>query len=237
MILTLITVGKTLEAYSKGKTTNALKSLMDLAPQTACLVRDGQQVTVPIGRSTDRRHLPGAPGREHPGRRRCAGRRIQRERSRPDRREHAGGQGRGRHGQRRHHQPERRADLPRHPRGPGHDAVPGLSAWCRTPPPPKPRWPARPTGSQGSLCRPSSAIAAVTLVIWLLLGFPVHVCARARHQRAGHQLPVRAWPGDAGGDHGRLRRGRQAGHPVQDPPPAWRRPATPAPSCWTRPAP
>ena len=48
MILTLITVGKTLEAYSKGKTTNALKSLMDLAPQTACLVRDGQQVTVPI---------------------------------------------------------------------------------------------------------------------------------------------------------------------------------------------
>ena len=48
MILTLITVGKTLEAYSKGKTTNALKSLMDLAPQTACLVRGGQQVTVPI---------------------------------------------------------------------------------------------------------------------------------------------------------------------------------------------
>ena len=48
MILTLITVGKMLEAYSKGKTTNALKSLMDLAPQTACLVRDGAQVTVPV---------------------------------------------------------------------------------------------------------------------------------------------------------------------------------------------
>ena len=48
MILTLITVGKTLEAYSKGKTTDALKSLMKLAPQTATLLRDGAEVTVPI---------------------------------------------------------------------------------------------------------------------------------------------------------------------------------------------
>lgn len=48
MILTLITVGKTLEAHSKGKTTNALRSLMKLAPQTATLLRDGGEVTVPI---------------------------------------------------------------------------------------------------------------------------------------------------------------------------------------------
>ncbi len=48
MILTLITVGKLLEARSKGKTTNALKSLMKLAPQTARVERDGQEVTVPI---------------------------------------------------------------------------------------------------------------------------------------------------------------------------------------------
>ena len=48
MILTLITVGKMLEARSKGKTTNALKSLMRLAPKTARLLRDGQEVTVPI---------------------------------------------------------------------------------------------------------------------------------------------------------------------------------------------
>ena len=48
MILTLITVGKTLEAYSKGKTTDALKSLMKLTPQTACVLRDGEQVTVPV---------------------------------------------------------------------------------------------------------------------------------------------------------------------------------------------
>ena len=47
-ILTLITVGKMLEARSKGKTTNALKSLMRLAPKTARLLRDGQEVTVPV---------------------------------------------------------------------------------------------------------------------------------------------------------------------------------------------
>ena len=49
MILTLITVGKMLEAHSKGKTTDALKGLMKLAPKTAVLVRDGAEVEVPIG--------------------------------------------------------------------------------------------------------------------------------------------------------------------------------------------
>ena len=48
MILTLITVGKMLEARSKGKTTDALKSLMKLAPKTAALVRNGAEVTVAI---------------------------------------------------------------------------------------------------------------------------------------------------------------------------------------------
>ena len=48
MILSLITVGKMLEARSKGKTTDALKGLMNLAPKTATLFRDGQEVTVPI---------------------------------------------------------------------------------------------------------------------------------------------------------------------------------------------
>ncbi len=48
MILTLITVGKTLEAYSKGKTTDALKSLMKLAPKKANVIRDDKEVTVDI---------------------------------------------------------------------------------------------------------------------------------------------------------------------------------------------
>ncbi len=48
MILTLITLGKLLEAYSKGRTTSALKSLMKLAPKTAVLIKDGAEVTVPV---------------------------------------------------------------------------------------------------------------------------------------------------------------------------------------------
>ena len=48
MILTLITVGKMLEARSKGKTTDALKGLMKLAPKTAVLIKDGSEVEVPI---------------------------------------------------------------------------------------------------------------------------------------------------------------------------------------------
>ena len=46
MILTLITVGKMLEAYSKGKTTNAIKSLMDLAPKTAHILRENEEITI-----------------------------------------------------------------------------------------------------------------------------------------------------------------------------------------------
>ena len=48
MILTLITVGKTLEARSKGKTTDALKSLMKLSPKTANVLRDGEEINVPV---------------------------------------------------------------------------------------------------------------------------------------------------------------------------------------------
>ena len=48
MILTLITVGKMLEARSKGRTTDALKSLMKLAPKTAVVLRNGQESTIPI---------------------------------------------------------------------------------------------------------------------------------------------------------------------------------------------
>ncbi len=48
MILTLITVGKMLEARSKGKTTDALKNLLKLAPKTACIIKDGKEETVSI---------------------------------------------------------------------------------------------------------------------------------------------------------------------------------------------
>lgn len=48
MILTLITLGKMLEAYSKGKTTDALKGLMELAPKSGNIIRDGKEVNVPV---------------------------------------------------------------------------------------------------------------------------------------------------------------------------------------------
>ena len=48
MILALITVGKTLEAYSKGRTTDALKGLMSLSPKTANVIRDGKEIMVDI---------------------------------------------------------------------------------------------------------------------------------------------------------------------------------------------
>ena len=48
MILTLITVGKMLEARAKGKTTDAIKSLMDLSPKTATVVRCGKEITIPM---------------------------------------------------------------------------------------------------------------------------------------------------------------------------------------------
>ncbi len=48
MILTLITVGKLLEARAKGKTTSALKGLMSLSPENATVIRDGKEITVPI---------------------------------------------------------------------------------------------------------------------------------------------------------------------------------------------
>ncbi len=48
MILALITIGKTLESYSKGRTTDALKGLMELTPKTAQVIRDGEEKTVPV---------------------------------------------------------------------------------------------------------------------------------------------------------------------------------------------
>ena len=50
MILTLITVGKMLESRSKGKTTDALKGLMELAPKTANIIKDGKELSVPVER-------------------------------------------------------------------------------------------------------------------------------------------------------------------------------------------
>lgn len=72
MILTLITVGKMLEARSKGKTTDALKSLMKLAPKTATVLRDGQEVTVGVDEVEKGDIFVVRPGENIPVGRRCA---------------------------------------------------------------------------------------------------------------------------------------------------------------------
>ena len=66
MILSLITVGKMLEARSKGKTTDALKSLMKLAPKTATVLREGSPVTVPIDQVRKGDHFVVRPGETIP---------------------------------------------------------------------------------------------------------------------------------------------------------------------------
>ncbi len=66
MIVTLITVGKMLEARSKGKTTDALKSLMQLAPKTANLLRDGIEETVPVEQVKKGDHFVVRPGENIP---------------------------------------------------------------------------------------------------------------------------------------------------------------------------
>ena len=48
MVPTLITIGKTLESYSKGKTTNSIKALLDLSPKTAIVIRDNKEISIPV---------------------------------------------------------------------------------------------------------------------------------------------------------------------------------------------
>ena len=48
MIVTLISIGKTLEARAKGKTTNAINSLLELSPKTATVLKDGKEITIPV---------------------------------------------------------------------------------------------------------------------------------------------------------------------------------------------
>ena len=74
MILTLITVGKMLEARSKGKTTDALKSLMKLAPKMATVLRDGVETEVGIEQVRIGDHVRDTTRREYTRRRYRTGR-------------------------------------------------------------------------------------------------------------------------------------------------------------------
>ena len=216
MILTLITVGKTLEAYSKGKTTDALKSLMKLAPQTACVLRDGEQVTVPVSEVHVGDLFLVRPGESIPvdgtvaeGISTVNEAALTGESMPVDKFP-------GYACQRRHHQPERCPDLPGRARSARTPRCPRSSAWCETPPLPRPRLPRRPIKSPASSFPPSSASPPLTFADLAAAGPDLHVRAGTRYQRAGHQLPLRPGPGHPGRHHGGQRRRRQERHSVQD---------------------
>ena len=67
MILTLITVGKTLEAYSKGRTTSALEALLKLAPQTATIIENGKEKEIPVSEVKKGDIYPRKTRRQNPG--------------------------------------------------------------------------------------------------------------------------------------------------------------------------
>lgn len=107
MILTLITLGKFLEKRSKGKTSQAINRLMDLAPKTAHVLRNGTEVEIPVEEVRVGDHIVVRARSVHPGRRRGGGGQLRRGRVCPHRRVPPGGQGTGGQGGCRVHEPLR----------------------------------------------------------------------------------------------------------------------------------
>ena len=214
MILTLITVGKMLEARSKGKTTDALKSLMKLAPKTATLLRGGAEVSVPIAEVRKGDIFVVRPGENIPvdgivlegssavNESALTGESIPVDKAEGDKVSAATTNQSG----------FLRCEAP---------------AWARTP-----RWPDHQDGQrrrrhQGShrqdrrhrvrLLRARRHLHRRGHHDRLAAAGPgVRLCTGPRHLGAGHQLPLCAGSGHAGRHHGRQRPRRQKRHPVQD---------------------
>ena len=202
MILTLITVGKTLEARAKGKTTDALRSLLQLAPKTATVERGGAELTVPIEqvrlgdvflvRPGERIPVDGVvlDGTSAVNEAALTGESIPADKA---------------------------------PGAAVSAATVNQSGFlkCR----------ATRVGEDTTLAQiirmvrdAAATKAPIAKIADKVSGVFVPAAARAqrglraraRHLGAGHQLPVRARPRHAGGDHGRQRRGREKRRPVQD---------------------
>ena len=205
MILTLITVGKMLEARSKGKTTDALKSLMKLAPKTATLLRDGAEVTVPIEQVQKEDIFVVRPGENIPvdgivlegtsavNESALTGESIPVDKAAGD----------------------KVSAATTNPRGRGHNPCPDHpdGQRCRR--------------HQGSHCKNRRyGVRFLRACGHYHCGGHHHrvaaagpgagLCAGPRHLRAGHQLPLCAGSGNAGGHHGGQRAGCKERHPVQD---------------------
>ena len=215
MILTLITVGKLLEAHSKGKTTDALKSLMALAPETATVIRDGKEVKIPAAQVRKGDVFVVRPGQSIPvdgivldgasavNEAALTGESVPVDKAPGDGvsaatvncsgflRCEATRVGEGHHAQ------------PDHPYGfrRGGDE----SADCQN-------------GGQGcGRVRPGSHFHRACDNDRLAAAGPgILLCTCAWHFRTGHQLPVRTGPCHAGRHHGRQRRRREKRHSLQN---------------------
>ena len=122
MILTLITLGKYLETRSKGKTGEAIQKLMDLAPKTATVVRDGQELEIPLEEVVVGDMFLVRPGASVPVDGVVVSGHSSDRPERADRREHPGGKGRGGYGAERVCQPNGRAGMPGAEGGQGYNA-------------------------------------------------------------------------------------------------------------------
>ena len=174
MILALITVGKMLEARSKGKTTDALKSLMKLAPQTAtlscatvrkspCRLRRCKRGDVFVVRPGENIPVDGVilEGDSAVNESALTGESIPVDKAV------------GRQRFRRDDESVRLPALRSNARRRGYDALADHPAWSATRPRRKRRLRRSPTGYPACSCRPSSRIAVITTAVWLLCGKPI----------------------------------------------------------------
>ena len=214
MILTLITVGKMLEARSKGKTTDALKSLMKLAPKTATILRNGQEAEVSIDQVRKGDVFVVRPGENIP----VDGTVLE-----------------GVSAVNESALTGESIPVDKNPGDPVSAATVNQSGFLKCE---ATRVGEDTTLSQiiqmvsdaaatkapiakiadrvsGVFVPAVIAIAAVTILVWLLTGTDHRLCPGTGNLRAGDQLPLRPGPGHAGGHYGGQRHGSQARHYVK----------------------
>ena len=216
MILTLITVGKMLEAHSKGKTTDALKGLMKLAPKTATVLRNGAEVEVGMFEQVKKGdHFVVRPGENIPvdgivldgnsavNESALTGESIPVDKAKGDTVSAA--------------TLNQSGFLTCEATRVGEDTtlsqiIQMVSDAAATKAPI-----AKIADKVSGVFVPTViAIALVTIAVWLLAGESIGFALAQRYFCTGHQLPVCTWPGDTGGDHGRKRNGCEERHHVQD---------------------
>ena len=210
MILTLITVGKMLEARSKGKTTDALKSLMKLAPKTATLLQSGAEVTVPIEQVQKGDIFVVRPGENIPvdgvvlegssavNESALTGESIPVDKAAGDKVSAATANQSG----------FLRCEATRVGEDTTLAQIIRMVSDAAATKAPIAKEAGHSVGGHQHCSGHHRGLAAA--------GPGAGLCAGPRHLGAGHQLPLRPGPCHAGGHHGGQRHGRQKRHPVQD---------------------